>query len=76
MKQKRNQAELKAALMAHYSQALDELLAKNEGLEDFGELEEAVSQLAEQTLPQTLSALQQSKDFSPEVSSVRRKAPK
>lgn len=73
---KRTQVELKAALLAQYSEALDKLLTKNAGLEDFGELEEAVSQLAEQTLPQTLSTLQMSKDFSPTVSKLSTKTTK
>lgn len=62
---KREKAELKAALLSHYSKALNELLAANERIEDFAALEEAVSKLAEQTLPETLSQLQKAKDFSP-----------
>lgn len=62
---KKSQGNLKAALLAQYSDALDELLAINEQLKDFTDLEEAVSQLAERTLPKTLSTLQASKDFSP-----------
>lgn len=58
-------AEMKAALLAQYSDALDELLAANEQIEGFADLEEAVSQLAERTLPQTLGTLLSSKDFSP-----------
>lgn len=66
-----SKAELKAELLGRYSVALDTLFEESEGLEDFAELEEAVSQLAERTLPQTLSALQASKAFSPKVSRVR-----
>lgn len=55
---------------------LDTLLEEREGLEDFAELEEAVSQLAERTLPQTLSALQASKAFSPSVSRLPTKSAK
>lgn len=73
---KRTQTELKAALMAQYSEALDELLAKNEEIEDFGELEEAVDALAKRTLPETVSTLQASKDFSPELPRVSREAKK
>jgi DNA-binding HxlR family transcriptional regulator len=62
---KQNKADLKAALIAQYSEALDVLLEENETLEDFADLEEAVSQLAERTLPRTLSTLQASKDFPP-----------
>ena len=64
-------ADLKAKLLAHYSVALDTLLEESEGLEEFAALEEAVSQLAERTLPHTLSSLQASKAFSPKVSRVR-----
>lgn len=70
------EAELRAELLAAYSVALDTLLEESEGLEDFAELEEAVSQLAERTLPHTLSSLQASKSFSPSVSSVRGKPAK
>lgn len=73
---KRTQTELKAALMAQYSEAHDELLAKNEEIEDFGELEEAVDALAKRTLPETVSTLQASKDFSPELPRVSREAKK
>lgn len=67
-------AETKAALIAQYSEALDELLEANEHIEDFAELEEAVSQLAEKTLPATLSRLQATKDFSPSVPKVSKEA--
>lgn len=73
---KKNRAELKAALVKQYSDALETLLEENERLEDFAELEEAVSQLAERALPQTLSTLQASKDFSPSVSELPAKAAK
>jgi hypothetical protein len=66
----KSQANLKAALMERYSKELDKLLEKSQGLEDFGELEEAVSAFAAQTLPRTLSAIQASKDFSSAVSKV------
>lgn len=46
-------AELKAALTAKYNEALDELLEASEHMENFAELEEAVRQLAEKTLPAT-----------------------
>ncbi|MDQ3398621.1 MAG: hypothetical protein M3511_12795 [Deinococcota bacterium] len=69
-------AEIKASLITQYSEALDVLLEESETLEDFADLEEAVSQLAERTLPQTLSTLQKSKDFSPSMSSVSRSAAK
>ena len=62
---RQSKADLKTKLMARYSEAVDKLLEESEALEDFADLEEAVSQLAEQTLPQTLSTLLSSKDFSP-----------
>jgi DNA-binding HxlR family transcriptional regulator len=72
MKGKR--AALKEELLKRYSQALEELLEESEGIEDFGELEEAVNGLAQKTLPRTLSALQESKDFSPSVPKVSKSA--
>lgn len=57
--------KLKERLLAKYSEALDEVLARCRDKEDFGELEEEVECLAEATMPATLSALAQSKDFSP-----------
>jgi hypothetical protein len=66
----KRQAQVKAELMQRYSEQLDKLLEKSQGLEDFGEMEEAVNEFAEATLPQTLSELQASKDFSPAVSKV------
>lgn len=62
---RQSKADLKTKLMAQYSEAVDKLLEESEALEDFADLEEAVSQRAEQTLPQTLSTLLSSKDFSP-----------
>ena len=59
--------KLKEDLMASYSVAIDKLLAENEEIEDYAELEEAVSRLAERTLPNTLSQLQATKDFPPSV---------
>lgn len=67
---------MKEELLKRYSQALDELLEESEGIEDFGELEEAVNGLAQKTLPQTLSALQESKDFSPLVPKVPKSSTK
>ena len=67
---KQSKAEIKANLIAQYSEAVDKLLEESERLEGFAELEEAVSQLAERTLPQTLSTLLSSKDFSPKVSEL------
>jgi hypothetical protein len=64
---KKSQAELKAALLAKYSEALDEMLAETEGTEDFRELEEAVEKLAAKTLPETLKQVAEGKDFSPEM---------
>ncbi len=64
---KKNRAELKAALVAKYSEAIDELLAETEAKEDFRELEEAVERLASKTLPETLKRIAESKDFSPKV---------
>ena len=72
----KSQGKLKAELMERYSQELDKLLEKSQGLEDFGEIEEAVSRFAEQTLPQTLSEVQASKDFSPSVSKVSKASQK
>jgi hypothetical protein len=66
----KSQAKLKAELMKRYSEELDKLLEKSLGIEDFGEMEEAVSAFAEQTLPQTLSEIQASKDFPPSVSKM------
>lgn len=74
MKGKR--AALKEELLKRYSQALDELLEESEGIEDFGELEEAVHSLAQKTLPPTLSALQGSKDFPPKLPEVPKPTPK
>lgn len=73
---KQSKAELKASLIAKYSEALDKLLDANEAIEDFSELEEAVSQLAERTLPETLSTLLSSKDFSPSGSKLSAKPTK
>jgi|APDOM4702015248_1054824.scaffolds.fasta_scaffold1461232_1 hypothetical protein len=64
---RKSQVELKAALLAKYSEALDELLAETETKEDFRELEEAVEKLAAKTLPETLKRVAEDKDFSPEV---------
>ena len=66
----KSQGNLKAELMQHYSEELDKLLEKSQGIEDFGEIEKAVSEFTEQTLASTLSELQASKDFSPSVSKV------
>jgi hypothetical protein len=66
----KSQGQIKAELMERYSQELDKLLEKSQRLEEFGEMEEAVSAFAEQTLPQTLSEIQASKDFSPSVSKM------
>jgi hypothetical protein len=62
---KKSQAEIKAALLANYSEALDELLEETALKEDFRELEEAVEKLAAKTLPETLKRVAESKDFSP-----------
>ncbi len=62
---KKSQAELKAELVARYSEAIDELLADTERKEDFKELEEAVERLAAKTLPETLKRVAEGKDFSP-----------
>lgn len=62
---KKSQAEIKAALLAKYSEALDELLEETALKEDFRELEEAVEKLAAKTLPETLKRVAESKDFSP-----------
>jgi hypothetical protein len=64
---KKSRAELKAALLAKYSEALDELLAETEAKEDFRDLEEAVEKLAAKTLPETLKQVAEGKDFSPEM---------
>jgi len=64
---RKSQVELKAALLAKYSEALDELLAETETKEDFRELEEAVEKLAAKTLPETLKRVAEDKDVSPEV---------
>jgi DNA-binding HxlR family transcriptional regulator len=60
-----NKAELKEVLIRRYSKAVDELLEENEGIEEFAALEEAVTRLAEKTLPETLATLQASKAFPP-----------
>ena len=60
-----DKAELRRALIERYKEALDELLRANEEIDDFAELEEAVTRLAEKTLPETLSQLQQGKAFPP-----------
>lgn len=62
---KREKSEIKAELMKEYSKALDKLLEENERVEDFAELEEAVTKLAEKILPETLSQIQKIKAFSP-----------
>jgi hypothetical protein len=62
---KKSQAEIKAALLAKYSEALDELLEETALKEDFRELEEAVEKLAAKTLPETLKRVAEGKDFSP-----------
>jgi DNA-binding HxlR family transcriptional regulator len=62
---KKRQAELKAELLAKYSEAIDELLAETESQEDFKELEAAVEKLAAKTLPETLKRVAESKDFPP-----------
>jgi hypothetical protein len=72
----KSQAKLKAELMERYSEQLDKLLEKSQGIEDFGEMEEAVSEFAEQTLPQTLSEVQASKGFSPSLSKVSKASQK
>lgn len=45
---------LKEQLLARYSEAVDEMLRRCRGKEDFGELEEEVERLAQATLPATL----------------------
>jgi hypothetical protein len=70
------QASVKAKLMEKYSKELDELLAKNEESPAFSELERRVSEFAEGILPETLSELQASKDFSPSVSRVSKERKK
>ena len=65
-----NRAKLREALISRYSEALDELLEVNEGIDNFAELEEAVTRLAERTLPETIATLQASKAFSPSVSTL------
>jgi DNA-binding HxlR family transcriptional regulator len=62
---KKSQAEIKAVLLAKYSEALDELLEETALKEDFRELEEAVEKLATKTLPETLKRVAESKVFSP-----------
>jgi hypothetical protein len=62
-----NQGKLKAELMERYSEELDKLLEKSQGIADFAEMEEAVNEFAAATLPQTLSEVQASKDFPPSV---------
>ena len=65
---RQNKEELKAALLKQYEAALDGLLERCEGVQDFGELEEEVAVFAEAALPATLSELQQERkgrDFSP-----------
>lgn len=73
---RQTKAEIKASLIAQYSEALDVLLEESETLEDFADLEEGVSQFAERTLPQTLSTLLSGKDFPPSMSSLSRSAAK
>lgn len=67
----KSKAEIKAELIESYSKAVDELLEKNESIDNFVELEKAVAELAEKTLPETLGRLQEVQTFSPEVSKVR-----
>ncbi|MCA9836273.1 MAG: hypothetical protein KC422_05140 [Trueperaceae bacterium] len=62
---KKSRTELKAELVAKYSEAIDELLTETEGQEDFRYLEAAVEKLAAKTLPETLKRVAESKDFSP-----------
>lgn len=66
----KSKTELKAAMMEHYSKAVDELLEANEQIDDFVELEKAVSELAEKTLPKVLSDLQEGHHFPPQVSKL------
>lgn len=70
------QATVKAKLMKRYSAELDKLLEKSKDTEDFGALEKQVNELAEGILPETLSEVQSSKDFSPSVPSVSGKGEK
>lgn len=60
-----DKAELRRVLIERHTEALDELLRANDEIDDFAELEEAVTRLAEKTLPETLSQLQQGKAFPP-----------
>lgn len=60
-----DKAKLRRVLIERYTEALDELLGANDEIDDFAELEEAVTHLAEKTLPETLSQLQQGKAFPP-----------
>jgi hypothetical protein len=72
----KSQAQVKVELMQRYSEQLDKLLETSQGLEDFGEMEEAVNAFAAQTLPETLSEIQASKDFPPSVSKVSKASQK
>lgn len=67
----KSKAEIKTELIETYSKAVDELLKKNESIDDFVELEKAVAELAEKTLPDTLGTMQEVQTFSPKVSKVR-----
>ena len=70
----KSKAEIKAELIESYSKAVDELLEKNEKIDNFVDLEKAVAELAEQTLPNALGRLQEVQTFSPKVCKLQAKS--
>lgn len=61
-----DKTKLRRVLIERYTETLDELPGVNDEIGDFAELEEAVTHLAEKTLPETLSQLQQGRAFPPQ----------
>ena len=70
----KSKAEIKAELIETYSKAVDELLEKNDKIDNFVELEKAIAELGEKTLPNALGALQEGQTFSPKMSKLRTKS--
>ncbi len=70
----KSKAEIKAELIETYSKAVDELLEKNDEIDNFVDLEKAVVELAEQTLPKALGTLQEEQIFFPKVSKLQTKS--
>lgn len=70
----KSKADIKAELIETYSKAVDELLEKNDKIDNFVDLEKAVAELAEETLPNTLGVLQEMQTFFPKVSKLQAKS--